>query len=295
MITDKLTNFLYLADSLPAKYPDFFRRFEKVLTDCNVEFSLLPGTKDVWAVDYMPIQIDLDRFVRFVYNPNYLQSKKYIKTISDVDQICEQIGIETTKTDIIIDGGNVTRWTDKVIMTDRIFSDNPRYERKDLISKLHELLEVNNLYLVPEQPSDFTGHSDGMVRFIDEHTVIINNYKQEKEEFYRAFKIAIHNTGLDYIEIPYNVYDNKSNNHANGDYINYLQMENAVIVPTFNIKEDELAIRQLEAIFEGHNFKTIESNEIAYDGGILNCITWNIQAEKEEAGNKSLSKIAGDC
>src|SRR5690606_25062418 len=79
MITDNQTNFLYLADILPKNYPDFYKRFEKVLTDNNIEFSLLPQTKDVWAVDYMPIQTELNKFVRFVYNPSYLQTKKLLK------------------------------------------------------------------------------------------------------------------------------------------------------------------------------------------------------------------------
>ena len=276
MITDSQTNFLYLADTLPTKYPDFFKRFESALKVCNIPFDFLPQTKDVWAVDYMPIQTDLNKFIRFVYNPSYLQTKKYLKTISDVDEICKEISIDTFKTDIIIDGGNVTRWTNKVIMTDRVFKDNPSYERKQLIRELHELLQVDNLYFVPEQPGDFTGHSDGMVRFIDEQSVIINDYKKEKEEFYRAFEIAIHNTGLNYLTIPYNVYNNKSNDHANGDYINYLQMQNTVIIPTFGIAEDDIAVKQLETIFAGQTITTIESNEIAYDGGILNCITWNI-------------------
>lgn len=280
MITDSQTNFLYLADTLPTKYPSFYNRFEELLKNCNISFNFLPQTKDVWAVDYMPIQIELKKFVRFVYNPSYLQTKKYLKTISDVDEICKAIGIETFKTDIVIDGGNVTRWRNKVIMTDHVFKDNPNFERKQLIKELYELLQVDKIYFVPEQPGDFTGHSDGMVRFVDEQTVIINDYKQEKEEFFRAFEIAIHNTGLNYITIPYNVYDNKSNDHANGDYINYLQMENTVIIPTFNMKEDELAVRQLETIFSGQNIQTIESNEIAYKGGILNCITWNIRKDK---------------
>jgi len=276
LITDSQTNFLYLADTLPKKYSGFYNRFEKVLNECNITFSLLAQTEDVWAVDYMPIQIDLNKFIRFVYNPSYLQTKKYLKTISDVDAICAEIGIETLKTNIIVDGGNVTRTTNKVIMTDRVFVDNPTYERKQLIKELYELFQVDKLYFVPEQPGDFTGHSDGMVRFIDEQTVIINNYKQEKKEFYRAFEIAIHNTGLDYMKIPYNVYGNKSNDQANGDYINYLQMENTVIVPTFGIEEDDEAIKQFETLFAGQTIATIDSNEIANDGGILNCITWNI-------------------
>ena len=50
------------------------------------------------------------------------------------------------------------------------------------------------------------------------------HYAREKEWFRRAFEIAIHNTGLDHIKIPYNVYRNKSKDQANGCYINYLQM-----------------------------------------------------------------------
>lgn len=276
MIPDNKTNFLYLADTLPKKYPNFYARFENLLIENKINFKLLPQTKDVWAVDYMPIQIDQNQFVRFAYNPIYLQTKKYLNTISDVDTICELIGIEITKSNIVIDGGNVTKTTDKVIMTDRIFKDNPRFERKKLITELQKYFQIDKLFFVPEQPKDFTGHSDGMVRFIDEQTLVINDYKAEKKEFSRAFEIAIHNIGLDYIKIPYNPYHNKNYNQANGDYINYLQMENTIFIPTFGIKEDEQVVKQFEQIFAGQNIKTIESNEVANQGGILNCITWNI-------------------
>lgn len=276
MISDNKTNFLYLADTLPKKYPSFYERFKNLLIENKIDFKLLPQTNDVWAVDYMPIQIDKNKFVRFVYNPIYLQTKKYLKTISDVDTICEHIGIKTIKSSIVIDGGNVTKTTDKVIMTDRIFKDNPTFERRELITELQNHFQIDKLFFVPEQPKDFTGHSDGMVRFIDEQTVIINDYKGEKEEFSRAFEIAIHNTGLDYIKIPYNPYNNDNYNQANGDYINYLQMENTIFIPTFGIEEDEQIVKQFEQIFTGQNIKTIESNEVANQGGILNCITWNI-------------------
>jgi len=277
MITDARTNKLYLADSLPAKYPTFYAAFEDVLNRCSIPIELLPYTKDVWAVDYMPIQIDLKQFVRFTYNPQYLQSAKYRKTISDADIICNTLSINTTKSSIVLDGGNVTRARDKVIMTDRIFRDNPTYTPKQLIKELEELFQIDKLYLVPEQPNDFTGHSDGMIRFIDNKTVLINNYTKEKQEFQRAFQIAVNNMGLDYIELPYNPYQNSNYNQANGDYINYLQMEQAIIVPVFGIREDEEAVRQFERVFAGQTIATVESNEIANDGGILNCITWNIR------------------
>ncbi len=162
-------------------------------------------------------------------------------------------------------------------MTDRIFGGNLQYERKKLTFELHELLDVDKLYFVPEQPGDFTGHADGMVRFIDENTIVINDYRKEKQWFYRAFEIAIHNTSMDCFGIPYTVYENKSDDQANVDYINFLEMENAMFIPTFGLKEDDEVVRQLEQLFPKQNICTIESNEIAIEGGILNCISWNIK------------------
>lgn len=276
MITNSQTNFLYLADTLPKKYPKFYSQFEKVLHQCNLEFELLPNTKDIWAVDYMPIQTEQDRFVRFTYTPSYLKTKKYLKTITDVDSICKEININTDKTNIILDGGNIINSKNTVIMTERVFIENPTYQRKELINKLHEILQIDKLFFIPEQPNDFTGHADGMIRFIDETTLLINDYSQEKEWFRKAFEIAIRNTGLDFQKITYPIYNNKNIHQANGDYINYLQMNNTIIIPTFGIKEDNQAVKQLETIFSEHTIKTIDSNEIANDGGVLNCITWNI-------------------
>lgn len=276
MIPDSRTNFLYLADCLPKMYHVFFKEFKKLLTKCKIDFALIPHTKDVWAVDYMPLQISGNELVQFTYNPSYLQFKKWLPTISDVDSICETMGLAPLKSDIILDGGNVVRSAHKAIMTDRIFKENPHYERKLLIKKLQELLQIDQLYFVPEQPGDFIGHSDGMVRFIDEHTVVVNDYSKEKEGFRRAFEIAMHNTGLDCITLPYFAEQNKTNAQANGDYINYLQMENCIIAPTFNIDVDGAAIRKLEEIFTGQTIKTIDCNDIANEGGVLNCISWNI-------------------
>ncbi|MBS9525930.1 agmatine deiminase family protein [Litoribacter alkaliphilus] len=289
MIRDDQTNFLYLADTLPKKYPTFFTHLEKTLLDCGIEYALLPGTKDVWAVDYMPIQIDTDKFVRFRYEPPYLT--KYAvhrKTISNTAEICRQLGIDAVPSDIILDGGNVVKWSYQAIMTERIFQDNPAYERKELLSSLHELLEVDRIHLIPEQPGDFTGHADGMVRFLGENTVLINDFSREKASFHRAFETAIRNTGLDHIKIPYNVYQNKSYNQANGDYINYLQMENTILLPTFDLPEDEAVERQFEGLFPGQRIVTVDSNEIADEGGVLNCVSWNVRRALVTKANQEL-------
>ncbi|TPE43605.1 agmatine deiminase family protein [Pontibacter mangrovi] len=277
MITDDQTNFLYLADTLPKMYPDFYQNLEKVLTECSISFELLPGTKDIWSRDYMPIQLAADRFVQFVFDPDYLQSKQWQKTISDTNAICSSIGIVPTKSAIKVDGGNVVRASNKAIMCDKVFTENPQIPEKKLIKALQEHLEVERIVIIPADSSDKIGHADGMVRFLDDRTVLINDYSKEKPQFQRSFRMALHNAGLDWMEIPYNPYCNAKPIHANGVYINYLQMKEVIILPVFGMKEDEQVVRQFEQLSPASNIATVDSNDIAAQGGVLNCITWNIK------------------
>ncbi|HLW07942.1 MAG TPA: agmatine deiminase family protein [Marinilabiliaceae bacterium] len=277
MINDENTNKLYLADTLPEKYPAFCKEFSELLNKCGINHELLKGTRDIWARDYMPIQVGKNKFVKFRYTPDYLNYKKYQNTISDVNTIWKQIDNLLEESDIVLDGGNVVHRNNKAILCDKIFKENPNYSRKELISNLRKLLKVDQLILVPQQPSDFIGHADGMVRFLNDSTVIINDYSKEKEHFQRAFKLALDNAGLDYIEIPYNPYKNDKAIQANGIYINYLQVGENIIVPTFDKDEDKEVLSIFYELFPNASIHSINSNEIANEGGVLNCISWNIE------------------
>ena len=277
MITDEETNTLYIADTLSKSYPAFYQDFRKVLKDCGVEPLSLPDTRDVWAVDYMPVQVNLQKFIRFNYRPKYLKTPEELITISDTASICASIGIIASSSDLVIDGGNVIRGPQMVILSDRIFKENPGHSKRQLMKVLEELLEIDQVIFVPEQPGDYTGHADGMIRFLNDDTVLINDYSKENKAFKKAFETAIREAGLHYETIPYNPYSNKNYDQANGCYINYLQMEGLIILPVYSLPEDEIAVRLFEDLFRGQTVKSVHSNEIALQGGVLNCITWNIR------------------
>jgi agmatine deiminase len=280
MITDDETNFLFVADTLQKRYSAFYHSLKSILIDCKINFDLLPNTKDIWAVDYMPIQIDKNNFVQFIYNPDYLRyAANWRRTISNVDAICQAINISPVNTNILLDGGNVIKAKDKVILCDKVFLENPSVKEKDLIKQLQTLFHVDKIIFIPTMKNDIYGHADGMIRFYDENTVLINDFSKEDLEFQLRFRIALDNAGLTYIEIPYNLDGNANDDLANGCYINYLRMKDAVIIPTFDLIEDDIVIKQFEQLFTGKTIKTINSNEIADEGGVLNCITWNILLE----------------
>jgi agmatine deiminase len=144
----------------------------------------------------MPVQTGPNKFIRFTYAPDYLKSKRWIKTITDTDKVCDAIGICPAKSDIVLDGGNVIRGEGLVIMTDKIFAENPAYGRADLILQLESLLDAR-LIIIHWEPGDFTGHADGQVRHYDDNTVLINDYpKFYQPEFQSSLISALKEAGL---------------------------------------------------------------------------------------------------
>jgi len=273
---DSDTNFIYLSDILKKRYPDFFRSFTEKLESNRIHYELLMNTKDIWAVDYMPVQVYSDKFVKFRYYPDYLRnSQKWSKTITDCAQICKKLGIDYEESELLIDGGNIVRSRSKVILTEKIFFENPTYDRKKLVEEIESLLELE-VVTIPYFRSDFIGHADGYVRFYDENTVLISDMSGEDTDYVACLKKSLKEANLDIVEIPYNPYGNKTILDATGLYINYLQMKDVIFLPVFGLKEEDSCLKLFEQLFPESQIVPVQSKQIAKQGGVLNCISWNV-------------------
>jgi len=275
MITDNKTNFLYFSALLPQRYPKFFQELEAVLREKRIEYGLLPHTRDIWCRDYMPVQTPKGDFVQFNYDPRYLKPRRYWRKRTNAARTCGAIGIRPLLSDIRLDGGNVVMSRTKAILTERIFQENTHYLKDELIKELKRLLRVKQVIVIPECLDDIFGHADGMVRFLDEGRVLVNDYSREpafKKNLYKSLKGA----RLTPIPIPYNPYRNKETLDATGIYINYLQVSKTAIYPIYGMKEDAPAHEVFLKYF-GANVIPIRANAIAKKGGVLNCVSWNIR------------------
>lgn len=273
MITDNKTNKIYLSGLLPEKFTRFYNEFYKVLMENGITLELLPHTNDIWAKDYMPVQVSESEFIRFKYDPDYLLPEPYPASKTDSKLVCDAIGLKYSDSSINLDGGNVVRTNKKVIMCDKIINENKHISKAELERQIIELFQIEELIFVPWEGEkiDFAGHADGMVRFIDDHTVFINDYDYHQNPLKKALKDA----NLEWVPLPCDSL--KNYNSAVGYYINFLQMEQAIIMPTFKRKDPEKALDILEDAFPKKLIVTVESDEIAKWGGVLNCISWNVK------------------
>ena len=118
----------------------------------------------------------------------------------------------------------------RVLISDRVFSENPEYPSAALVHELSELLEAEVL-IIPSLKSDMTGHADGMARFLDDRTVLCNR-PLSSCGFEQQVKRAVQDCGLDAVDFPFVPTGGVS---AVGCYLNYLETERVVFLPVFGM------------------------------------------------------------
>lgn len=252
------------------KYISAVDRLFSTLTENGVQYKLIDNTKDIWLRDFMPVKTKSGKYVLFRYEPSYLANDPQLKTNFKTD-IAPSFKVDNlVYTDINLDGGNVvfSPSKEKVIISDRVFSENHGISEAELTAKLEKLLE-SSVLIIPSLKSDMTGHADGMVRFVDENTVV-TNAPLSPYGFETKVKNVLQNHGIEVIDFPY--FYSKGDS-AVGCYLNYLETEKSIFLPVFGVDTDNEAIELAKNIFS-KTIIPVNINEIAKYGGLLNCISW---------------------
>ena len=250
-------------------YPSDTANLTAALDTHNIPYRFLPNTKDIWVRDFMPVRTRSGKLVSFRYEPSYLRDCPALRTDFRRD-IAPQLALTPVYADINLDGGNVVFSPSgaRVLISDRVFSENPEYPPAVLVHELSELLEAEVL-IIPSLKSDMTGHADGMTRFLDDRTVLCNR-PLSSCGFEQKVKQSLRDYGLDAVDFPFVPTGGIS---AVGCYLNYLETEQTVFLPVFGIEQDAEAAASAQQIFS-KEIVPVNIREIAQQGGCLNCISW---------------------
>ena len=272
MLSNFETNKAFIAQGLGS--PVFYQAGDALVAAFgmhHVDWGRLPCTDStfhIWARDYMPVQVSEKKFVKFKYTPDYLRDNPEYKP--DTAAILSGLGMTVVDTDLVVDGGNVVSCGDMVILTDKIFRENPHVAKVKLIDSLTRLLEAE-VVLIPEDVYEEFGHADGMVRYMGEGNVLLNNYC-DFDKALRKKLLAALKPHFNMIELHYGSFTDRS-----WAYLNFLHVGQQIFVPMIGDKFDETALRQLsEAYPECQCHPVINCESIVSEGGALNCCTWNV-------------------
>ena len=324
-ITDYKTNKVYISSLIDRESGDLDENTRGRLKSCIENFCSecepMLNTRDVWARDYMPIQLTKDVFLGYTFKPDYLVEKYQncitnwqLHNVHTLKRNFDNLNI--VQMPLILDGGNVVKallnGKPYMIMCEKVLKENNVIEKefRDWWSKWWK----NNfngtemgLVLLPWEGQKYNpiGHADGMVRYIGDGQLLMTNYmdyeKKDKDYFGSTMKDILEKAGFKVETLDF--WDNFKNDYIyqllfdeSWCYINYLQVGNKILVPSLGYhKLDDEARRQIEEAFKKANqqviVQTIECNmtpivknmnDSMNSGGALNCLTWTIQSKTRE-------------
>lgn len=270
MIPDYECNAVYFSEWLKKDYPDIFKGLARILNKHNVAYDIIPNTKDVWCRDYMPIQLDKERYLCYEYKPDYLmKSVSNRKYITDSLNVCRDMRLDVKETAIIIDGGNVVKAGNKVIMTEKVFVENPSID-EDALKKLLEKQMECEVVFIPWDRNEKYGHSDGIIKPISDNTILMTNYRDFDREY--THEVIERLSGKFEIEtLSYKVRKTAPESWA---YINFMTVGKLIVLPALGKEEDEQALELIKKYYPDSTIEQLNISNLVKDGGGLNCVSW---------------------
>ena len=247
---------------------------------------------DSWMRDIAPIFYNEDeklKSISFEFNgygkyPDYLNDNKISKFISNY------LNIPTKISDLVIEGGAITYDDKKNLFSTKnvIFNKNRKQKHNSeyIIKELKLLFDLNYIFLFENglMEDDTDGHVDNLLCPIGKNKYLIAtthkldpNYeilKKNKADLIKFFKDT--NQTFDLIEVPLPTRKKINNKNIISSYINFYFSKNKIILPKFNVKEDNEVKLIFEKLFPNREIIMLETENINYGGGNIHCITMNV-------------------
>jgi hypothetical protein len=138
-ITDERTNTVCYSSLLPTESSGLDSLLRKELyaalkeTVKPLKNYELYNTRDIWARDYMPVQLTPGLFLNYTYNPDYLSEQKAYITNWLIHKVhirqIEKFDFDVVTMPIVLDGGNIIKAIDKfgqptIIMCSKVLTEN---------------------------------------------------------------------------------------------------------------------------------------------------------------------------
>ena len=270
---------------------DWMTRFDVDLA--KVDFFIHP-TNDAWCRDHGPA---------FLINPSAHPQKVIVDwgynawgnkyppyDLDDVipTRIAEHYGLPVWHPGIVMEGGSVEFNGKGTLLTSTACllnpNRNPHLNQEQIEKYLRDYYGVEQILWVDEGivGDDTDGHIDDTVRFVNADTVLATVESDRTDENYallqhnlqqlKAMRL-IDGKPLNIIELPMPSPLSYEGQRLPCSYANFYIANHAVIVPVFNCKQDETALRIIEQCFPGREVVGIDSVDIIWGLGSFHCLS----------------------
>ena len=245
------------------------------------DILLVDDVRDIWMRDFTTV--NPMQPVQFTYTWASMTQKQSKEVQKSFSQFADRYQIQRAKTDLMLDGGNlVDDYAGRVITTTRFMQDN-ELSYSEAKQELKNTLGAREVAIL-EPDEEVLAHSDGMVSWVDQNTLLVNDYSKTPSfrttvmnELKASFPTAkIVEVPVEYKTNPKGEWDGFES--ACGVNLNATVTHNNIYVPTFNMAHDQQALM----IIKQNTFKKvipINAESVCPMGGSVRCLTWQVTGE----------------
>lgn len=245
---------------------------------------------DTWCRDTLPFTLkDKEHTILkdFTFNGwgEKYEFKKDAKLSGEISHIFKR---ELIKVDFILEGGSIDfNGEGSALVTSSCLLNENRnnIEKTEIEEKLKEEFNLENIIWLEAGDiigDDTDGHIDMLARFINANTIVYASCDDSSDKNYKSLldmkENLIEVCGDEYnlIPLPIPKASYYKGSRLPASYINFVFLNNAIIVPTFNDKKsDHNTIKILKKLFKDRSIIPINSTILARGGGSIHCATRN--------------------
>ena len=277
----------------------------KELPQNKIKYTIIPSN-DTWARDHGGIIVMVDEkpvVLDFTFNgwgmkfPANLDNQ-ITRQLFEKNVFPKNVTYKN-RLNFVLEGGSIESNGKGTILTtaECLLSENRNnLSKEEIEKKLREYLGAERILWLHHgylSGDDTDSHVDTLARFCSENTIAYVKCDDEKDEHYSELKkmeyelkeYSLHSSspspserdlgrGLFLIPLPMAdaVYD-ENGIRLPATYANFLIINDAVLMPTYNSPKDEIAFRQLQKAFPDREIVGIDCTALIKQHGSLHCVT----------------------
>jgi agmatine/peptidylarginine deiminase len=260
------------------------------------------ATNDTWARDHGPLSVivnEVPYLMDFTFNgwglkfpANY--DNQITRRLYESATFSSEVGYQSML-HVVLEGGSIESDGGQVLLTtaECLLSVN-RNEMKDkteigdylkMMLGVKRVLWLNHGYLAGD---DTDSHIDTLARFCNPHTIAYVQCLDAEDEHYdelaameKELKLFTTNEGKPYDLIPLPMADAvyEAGERLPATYANFLILNGAVLMPTYQSDKDEVAQEALQTAFPDREIVGIDCRSLIKQHGSLHCVTMQFPKE----------------
>ena len=282
-------------DEAKAFYDEFIdiaSRYQEVLLLVPPNSSIEPRrnvttipvqTNDTWIRDYGPITVfdqNTPKLLDFTFNGWGL------KFAANHDNLVNRRVFGTKKIGFVLEGGSVDSNGQGILLTTESClleaNRNPHMTKAKIehylkrTFGLQKILWLKNSLL---EGDDTDGHIDMLARFVNENTIVYSYCDDPTDIHYDTFQKMqeeLKSFGFHTIALPWVSPKYHEGERLPASYANFVIINGAVIVPTYNDPNDTEALKIFQKLFPDRDVLGVDATVLIRQHGSIHCSCMNV-------------------